>query len=709
MPVMQTSHAQEEVIKTHKNGQLQHTTAHDDVEETLRLIEDIKFFLATAPANWQENQIIRRYYLNNDQGFVSCVFWNNLYYITGTDIVKCCVYRMQKFGREVLDRKKFEEGIFSDLRHLKCGVDATLEVPKSEFLSFLFKNMCLKTQKKQKVFFWFSVPHDKLFADALERDLKRQVASQLPTTRAVREPALSFAYDDKSGLSLYDQLLKHMDGQRNNFSNHSTVDSSPYSNILATTSADSPKQSINFADVEAATTDTVVERSEHIKDENVDLEQDPVNDLSSKYVTQSLVLDPAHASPDALNLDVTPEANGFTKDNDDEDDFPLDYFPVEVEYPGQQPLKSGMSSMYFDNDFDAAYVPLSAIPPVSAGFFENSYFPEEVSFGAAPLASAAHLTFQIPPPMTAAHSQFVTNGDYYASYARDQEERLADNLSPGPDREKYDNEEFLGLSKGLKLGHAYHRPGLDSRTHNGLYHPRYVYPSMEMSPGTLDPHMTRSYSAEDYLSDNAALYEAYPTGSYVPPSSKPYTPGYRLTPIASATPFVSVGQFGSKHVVPPSTKSYPMNPYYQSSPSFQRWGNVHGYLRGFPSIQATSAPQGSSINMQMPNSASNLYFNKSGMVHKPSSKAPNQRPRFKNAQQASLLANLNHRLASKDGVSAVAGSSSIRPSELGSVEVNDMNDIKTKSTSGRKQAETTCDNLKSGLTKDEDEKAFLGQ
>jgi len=70
--------------------------------------------------------------------------------------------------------KKFEEGIFSDLRNLKPGIDATLEGPRSEFLEFLYKNGCIRTQKKQKVFFWYSVPHDALFCDALERDLRRE-------------------------------------------------------------------------------------------------------------------------------------------------------------------------------------------------------------------------------------------------------------------------------------------------------------------------------------------------------------------------------------------------------------------------------------------------------------------------------------------------------------------------------------------------------
>lgn len=188
------------------------SASKEEVKESLRLIEDLKFFLATAPANWQENQVIRRYYLNHDEGFVSCVFWNNLYFITGTDIVRCIVYKFQHFGRKIIDRKKFEEGIFSDLRNLKCDTDAILESPRSDFLDFLFKNSCLRTQKKQKVFFWFNVPHDKLMADALERDFKKEKLGQKPTTIAHREPAKSFDYDDTK--ALYTQLADHMEIQK---------------------------------------------------------------------------------------------------------------------------------------------------------------------------------------------------------------------------------------------------------------------------------------------------------------------------------------------------------------------------------------------------------------------------------------------------------------------------------------------------------------
>jgi transcription factor STE12 len=143
---------------------------------------------------------------------------NNLFHISGTDIVRCLSFRFQAFGRPVKNSKKFEEGIFSDLRNLKSGTDASLEEPKSAFLDFLYKNNCIRTQKKQKVFYWYSVPHDRLFLDALERDLKREKMGQEATTLAVSEPALSFEFD--SSQSLFEQLTKAQQTNSSSFNNN---------------------------------------------------------------------------------------------------------------------------------------------------------------------------------------------------------------------------------------------------------------------------------------------------------------------------------------------------------------------------------------------------------------------------------------------------------------------------------------------------------
>lgn len=114
--------------------------------ELLDHLNRLKFFLATAPARWTHtpssspapdtraddpmaHPALNRFLLPNLE-YVSCVLWDGLYHITGTDIVRALVFRFEAFGRPVRNMKKFEEGVFSDLRNLKPGVDACLEEPK---------------------------------------------------------------------------------------------------------------------------------------------------------------------------------------------------------------------------------------------------------------------------------------------------------------------------------------------------------------------------------------------------------------------------------------------------------------------------------------------------------------------------------------------------------------------------------------------------
>lgn len=81
-------------------------------------------------------------------------------------------------------------------------------------MELLFKYNCIRTQKKQKVFYWFSVPHDRLFLDALDRDLKREKLGVESTTEAVAEPALSFVYNPQK--TLYEQFTKAAELEKEN-------------------------------------------------------------------------------------------------------------------------------------------------------------------------------------------------------------------------------------------------------------------------------------------------------------------------------------------------------------------------------------------------------------------------------------------------------------------------------------------------------------
>jgi len=373
-------------------------TSPAQVEENLRLIEDLKFFLATAPANWQKNQIIRRYYLNHDEGFVSCVFWNNLYFITGTDIVRCIVYRFEQFGREITDRKKFEEGIFSDLRSLKCGSDAVLEVSKSPFLEFLYKNSCLRTQKKQKVFFWFSVPHDKLFAEALERDLKKEKMNQAGTTIRRSEPALSFQYDDSK--PLYEQLVDHLESKKKLYA----------SSEVSSVNGDDLDSQIPLVSSQA--TEVIEPQTFYIKEEDEDSEN-----------LNAIQVDDEGKDPNAGLPD---------------DDFPLDYFPKQTSnepfmidpsiftnppdsYDGQYlieqtyaktPYSAAKFEVGFDEEIEEQYVPVSM--PRQA----QQQRPNAIAAAAGGGGTSYYPPHGVPITIPQQQQPFpypITNGQYYDS------------------------------------------------------------------------------------------------------------------------------------------------------------------------------------------------------------------------------------------------------------------------------------------------------
>ncbi|KAL1914712.1 uncharacterized protein VTP21DRAFT_7970 [Calcarisporiella thermophila] len=178
-------------------------------EERMTQIEALRYFLATAPASMMESEkTMSQYRLPNGEQ-ITCVLWNELFHITSTDILRALVYRFEAFGRPVTNLKKFEEGVFSDMRHLRPGHDAVLEETRSEFLELLHKNNCIRTLKKQKVYYWFSVPHDRLFLDALERDIRRERKGMTPTSTAVSEPAITISADvtDNAFFELRSSLL----------------------------------------------------------------------------------------------------------------------------------------------------------------------------------------------------------------------------------------------------------------------------------------------------------------------------------------------------------------------------------------------------------------------------------------------------------------------------------------------------------------------
>ncbi|KAL6935047.1 uncharacterized protein HGUI_01681 [Hanseniaspora guilliermondii] len=339
------------------------STLRKDISNRIKTIEDLKFFLVTAPIKWMPNQILRKYYLNDSLGYISCIYWDNLYYITGTDITKILIFRFEQFGRKIINKKKFEEGIFSDLRSLKVDEDCSLQLPKSEMLQFLNKNGCIKTQKKQKVFFWFSVLHDRLFADCLERDCKREfeldlllqdlekdpsnqsLLSKLDTlkksitTQPIFEPAISFKYkyQDLNNETLSGKSPTSRFNRTKNKNDDSIINKNKLYEQLSmymksldrvkTPSVNNVKfnfEENNISDVSIPRLSTI---SPTIKNENID--NPPVNINSSKINTDKTMGLAKKRKKLSLTIDV-PDSNIMKLNH--QNITKIDESNVEVEY-----------------------------------------------------------------------------------------------------------------------------------------------------------------------------------------------------------------------------------------------------------------------------------------------------------------------------------------------------------------------------------------
>ncbi|EPZ36435.1 STE-domain-containing protein [Rozella allomycis CSF55] len=119
--------------------------------------------------DWQDNEVSRGIILP-DQSIVNCIRYQNQLVVTGTDILKVIEYFYQEnTSTQIKDQKKFEEGVFSDLRIYKIGKDAMLVDPSNEIINTLNEIGCIRTRKKQKLFFWPTVD----FQDLLQRSIKR--------------------------------------------------------------------------------------------------------------------------------------------------------------------------------------------------------------------------------------------------------------------------------------------------------------------------------------------------------------------------------------------------------------------------------------------------------------------------------------------------------------------------------------------------------
>ncbi|KAI9227843.1 MAG: STE like transcription factor-domain-containing protein, partial [Piptocephalis tieghemiana] len=154
----------------------------DKLAPYIKQLDQLDQFLKVAPQHWVDNLFLRRLTLPGSEEHISCIYWAGHHYVTGTDIIRALRFRCRLRGYLVVKSKKYEEGVFSDLRHLRPGKESRLEAPRSELLDLLFRFNCVRTKKKQKLFQWKAVRWDRLFDDALRRDQRREVAHEEMTT-----------------------------------------------------------------------------------------------------------------------------------------------------------------------------------------------------------------------------------------------------------------------------------------------------------------------------------------------------------------------------------------------------------------------------------------------------------------------------------------------------------------------------------------------
>lgn len=152
-------------------------------------VRDIKHFFDGVPTR-RTSHLPKDCYtlrLSNNQ-FVTCVYWNGRFLMSGNDIAKIVSFRLWCRGITFPSVRKLEEGVVSDLRPFKPGQACLLEEGRSELLWYLREIGSVKTLKRQKIFVLEKIPHDGLFKNAVERELLRASRNAFV---AVSEPSVT--------------------------------------------------------------------------------------------------------------------------------------------------------------------------------------------------------------------------------------------------------------------------------------------------------------------------------------------------------------------------------------------------------------------------------------------------------------------------------------------------------------------------------------
>lgn len=152
-------------------------------------------FIAAGPAEASraasaspDGAALASFALPGTEETLHCVAYGGLHLVSGYDIIKTFRVLVFSSGSGALlastASRKFEEGVFSVLRRLKVGPHCRLEDNRSDMLAWLHQNDCIRTVKKQKVYYWQCVDFFSLAAEIRSRCLsragKRGAAGHIP-------------------------------------------------------------------------------------------------------------------------------------------------------------------------------------------------------------------------------------------------------------------------------------------------------------------------------------------------------------------------------------------------------------------------------------------------------------------------------------------------------------------------------------------------
>ncbi|KAI8867792.1 STE-domain-containing protein, partial [Ramicandelaber brevisporus] len=139
------------------------------------ILQALRRYLKVAPSMCTGDINMIRFHLSPTDDTVHCVRWEDRFYITAFDIAKILSFRpvIPLMRRQILNRRKFLETLFSNLRTLRVGHGCVQVDAAETFMDFLATNKCLRYRKKQKVYYWEKVSHDGLLLEALDRQNRR--------------------------------------------------------------------------------------------------------------------------------------------------------------------------------------------------------------------------------------------------------------------------------------------------------------------------------------------------------------------------------------------------------------------------------------------------------------------------------------------------------------------------------------------------------